>query len=591
MKKLSLIGGVCATAMLLMASNSFTQSFQKTFFEPGSDMNHYSIEAAPNGDYVLAGTLFRPGGNQDIHVMRLDPNGNQIWSVELDETDDDRALDLVVDPYGDIVVVGYIQDPISPSDGDLYAVKLDGAGNFMTDILVDGFHTAAGTNVIHSVGTDTYIVGGYMGEPFQVPMIGCVSRILELDLNTLAVLNNKELSTVHMKHDNINDIVETSTGYFVTGSMANTLTSPIGGQGVLAVFLDYTFNVIADLSFESTNWEHVGVSAIYDPSVDEVWLMSNNSVVHNPQITQIRDVSGAPFISTEYYLYVDPAAGLPDAAGFKLTMSPYNPGSLVACGLFRNNVDYLGNMNSSTPWIVEFDRGSGSTIGAFMWPAPSPNFSAHGGGMFSTFSGEHPYFFNQEMMIPRPDGRGFTIVGPIDQSGDFGIDVFTSLNLRNPDVPCFEPIDCDPYSISHNDNPVTDVPQSIVDLNPNYSYPGNSISETVWCESLYDYRSAGNNETDEDGTPSIIELDGTTMTVSPNPVTGSAFIEISGEDLSGHQFVLRNAVGQEMYSSTQLEGNYFSDRIDLSELPSGIYFLTLSSDSNVTLQITKLIKQ
>lgn len=590
MKKLNAIGSLCAAVTLTIGTGSNAQSFQKTLFDPGSDMNHYSIETTPNGEYILAGTLFRPGGNQDMHVMRLDANGNQIWSIEMDETDDDRALDLVVDPNGDIVVVGYIEDPISPTDGDMYIVKLDASGNFMGDLVVDGFHTAAATNIIYSNASNTYIVGGYMGEPFQVPMIGCVSRLLELDMG-LSIINNLELSTSYNKHDNINDIVETPGGYFITGSMANTVSSPLGGQGVLAVFVDFGFNVTADLSFESTNHEHVGVSAIYDPAVDEVWLMSNNSIVHNPQITQIVDVSGSPFINTEYYLYVDPNYGVPNAAGFKLEMSPYDPTSLVACGLFRTNNDYLGNSNSATPWIVEFERGSGTTIGAYMWPAPSPNFHTHGGGMFSTFSGEHPYFFNQELMIPRPDGNGFTIVGPVEEAGNYGIDVITTINLRNPDVPCFEPIDCDPYTISHTANPVVDDPQSVVDTSPGYGWPGNGIAEAVWCEAIYDFRIAEENGGAESSNPSSFDMGGITVAISPNPVASSAFIEISGGDLTGHQFVLRNAIGQEMYSSTQLEGNYFSDRIDLSNLPSGIYFLTLSGQDEGVMQVTKLVKQ
>ena len=82
--------------------------------------------------------------------------------------------------------------------------------------------------------------------------------------------------------------------------------------------------------------------------------MSNNSVIHNPQISQIRDVSGGPFISTEYYLELDATYGQYNAAGFKLAMSPTNPHTLVAAGLFRTKDDYLVNTNSATPWIVEF---------------------------------------------------------------------------------------------------------------------------------------------------------------------------------------------------------------------------------------------
>ncbi|MFT5822527.1 MAG: hypothetical protein ACI8ZM_003783 [Crocinitomix sp.] len=589
MKTQNIFGGVCTALLFMLGSSSSAQSFEKTIYEPGSDMNHYSIEAAPNGDYVLAGTLFRPGGNQDIQVMRLDPNGNILWTVNMDHSPDDRALDVAVDPFGDIVVVGYIEDLISPSDADLYAVKLDGTGGFIADLQVDGFHTAAGTNVIYSAQSGTYIVGGYMGEPFQVPMVGCVARILELDLG-LNVINNQELSTVHMKHASINDIIETSNGYFITGSMANTVTSPLTGEGVLAVFLDVGLSVTADLSFESTNSEHVGVSAVYDKNVDEVWLMSNNSVIHNPQISQIKDVSGTPAIGTEYYLELDPSYGSHNAAGFKLALSPYNSKSLVAAGLFRTHNDYLGNQNSATPWIVEFKRNSGSQIGAFIWPAPSPNFHSHGGGLFSTFSGEHPYFFNQELMIPRPDKRGFTIVGPIEENGDFGIDVVTTIDLQK-DMPCFEPIKYDPIAITHFDNPVVVDPQSVLDFMPGYDYPDMGMKEIVWCKEMYDYKSSEDTDGEETGAPSSIDMNGAKVSVYPNPILNAAFIEISGKDLTGHQFDVRNSLGQVIFSSAVLEGNYYSDRIDLGEFPAGVYFLTLTDNNTGAMEVSKLIKQ
>lgn len=586
----NLIGGICA-ATALVSTGANAQSFERVFYEPGTDMNHYSIETTPHGEYVIAGTLFR-GGNRDIQVMMLDASGSLMWTVNLDESDDDRALDVVVDPNGDIVVVGYIQDVLSPSDADLYVVKLDAAGNFMADLQVDGFHTAAGTNVIYSYASNSYIVGGYMGEPFQVPMIGCVARVLELDMG-LNITANTELSTVEFKHASINDIVEVPTGYFITGSTAITGSSPYGGEGVLAMFLDFGLNVTADLSFESTNSEHVGVSAVYDPDVDEVWLMSNNSVIHNPQISQIRDVSGSPFISTEYYLELDPTYGSLNAAGFKLDLSPYTEAdrpSLVAAGLYRTATDYAGNTNSAIPWIVEFDRSNGSRIGAFTWPAPSPNFHAHGDGLFSTFSGEHPYFFNQELMVPRPDRRGFALVGPKDEGGNYAIDVFTSLELTREEMPCFERLDYDPITIGHTDIPVTDYPQVILDMMPNYPIPDFSMDERVYCDELFAYRAPEKTDNNQVKTGSSMNLGEATVSVSPNPVNSSAFVEIYGADLTNNSLVITNSLGQVAFSINLTGGDYYSNRIDMTDLPNGLYFLTLTNAEGAV-AVTKLIKE
>jgi len=338
---------LCA-AVLVNSANLSAQNFQRTFFDPSdSDMNHYNVAINPStGNYVIAGTLFGTSGNNDIEVFSTDKGGHLLWTKKIDITNDDRALDVTFDAYGDIIVTGYIET-IATNETEMYIVKLDPSGNFINDFTAEGFHAAAATNVIHSSATDTYIIGSFASEPLSFPLIGANARILELDLG-LNVVNNVELSSIFDQHTSINDIVEVPTGYFVTGSIAIDGSFPSNGQGVLAIFLDHSLNVIHDLSFESTNFEHVGVSAVYDANTDEIFLMSNNSVIHNPQISYIRDVSGVPFIWRSYYLQLDPTFGSTNPAGFQIEKSVDNPVALVAVGYYRTNTDPNGNSNSAT---------------------------------------------------------------------------------------------------------------------------------------------------------------------------------------------------------------------------------------------------
>jgi hypothetical protein len=64
-----------------------------------------------------------------------------------------------------------------------------------------------------------------------------------------------------------------------------------------------------------------------------------------------------------------------------------------------------------------------------------------------------------------------------------------------------------------------------------------------------------------------------------------------GDDLEGHQFSIRNSLGQEIFNSSIMEGNYYTDRIDMSEFPAGVYFLTLMDVNSGTMEVSKLIKQ
>jgi hypothetical protein len=581
MKKVISRCGLSVALIILSGQHSYSQNFQKTFYEAGADMNHYSIETAPNDDYVIAGTLFRED-NQDIHVMRLDPLGNVLWSVSLDETADDRALDVVVDSHGDIVVVGYVSPTVN-TDVDLYAIKLDPSGGFIADLQVEGFATAAGTNIIHSEASDSYIVGGFMGDTLAFPMEGTVARVLELDL-ALNVINHQEISTDFLKHTSINDIIEVPSGYFITGSVANSVSLTLGQQGVLAVFLDHSLNIVSNLSFESTNSEQCGVSAVYLTDLDEVWVMSNSSASHNAQINQITDIGGTPAISPGYYFWQNPN----NAAGFKLTRSPYNANSLVAAGLFRENTDNTGLPNSTIPWIIEFDRATGTIIDGFTWPVPSPNFHMHGGGLFSTFSGEHPYFFNQELMVERPDGNGFTIVSPIREGSNYAIDVVTSLALNQQDMPCFEAIEYEPITLGHSDNTVSLYPEAVVASAPEYSLSSFSISSNVHCERINDNSSINDNF--EPLIPHLIQLGGATVDVSPNPILNRAFIEISGENLANHQYSVLNSLGEVLFTSPVLDGNHYTKHLDVGDYPAGIYFLMFSNNKNGEMKSCKLIK-
>lgn len=349
------------------------QPFGTVLFQQNVDYNHYSNETSITGEYIFAGTRFEPGNN-DIHVFKLDPVGNMMWQQIIDMGSDDRALDVAEDPVtGELIVCGYTNLNGQP---EFYVVKLDPAGNFIVDNILDGFPhpESAATNVIYSNNTGNYIVGGLYADVLAVPLAGNAAVITEFDpgLNLMA---SNSFHGPNMMHAAVNDIVEIPAGYFVTGSI--DFTGSGGVQGVLAITVDPGLNLMADASFESTNSEHNGVSAIYEDFSDRIHLMSNNSVVHNPQITTFDDPNGGLNIINQYYLALDPTFGSHNAAGFELRQSLSAPGDyLVAAGLFRT--DYPGSptpgSNNANMWVAEFETATGINVNTVVWDAPSPNF-------------------------------------------------------------------------------------------------------------------------------------------------------------------------------------------------------------------------
>ena len=75
------------------------------------------------------------------------------------------------------------------------------------------------------------------------------------------------------------------------------------------------------------------------------------------------------------------------------------------------------------------------------------------------------------------------------------------------------------------------------------------------------------------------------LQVSPNPFTDNVLIRLSGNELNG-QLLLTNSLGQVIYRSNNISGNYFSIEIDLEKYGKGIYFLNYNDGLK---QITKKI--
>lgn len=572
---------------------SYGQSFQSTIYQTGMDMNHYSIETAASGEYICAGTIFDPSGNTDIHVFKLDPGGNLVWERTIDQSNDDRALDVLVDSNDDIVITGYIS-PVAVNSPELYMLKLNQSGGFIADSKLKDWDASVGTNVIHSQATNTYIVGGFYADQLSFPLMANEAFVVEFDLG-LVYRRHMQFSDVDMEHSSINDIVEVPNGYFLTGSVSMSAGYPIGEQGVLAVIVDHGLGLVNNLSFEATNSEHNGVSGDYDASTDEIYLMSNNSEIHNPQITIIQDISGVPSILSEYYLELDPNYGSYNAAGFDLAICAWDPTMLVASGYFRTYDDGSGSITNACPWIVQFERNSGAQVAGYFWPAPSNNFHTHGGGVLSTFSGEHPYVFNQEIMTLRGDGQGYVFVGAHEIGSDFGIDIVTTL-FMNP-APCYNPLTYSNISISSNTIGLTDNFTVVSNPIPNASLNGVISEFGVFCpELMYGYAPI-NDDLDillhdydlvSGTTASIHDLDAASLNVAPNPFTENFTVEIIGANLNG-QLVLINALGQTVYSSAQIGGEFYSEQIDMASFEKGIYILKFTDGrSEVMKKIVKL---
>lgn len=415
--------------MTALWSNSIVcQTPNITISHDDYDMNHYSIELAADGNYICAGTLFDANGLTDIHVVELTASGSINWEFIYNVSDDDRALDIVVDKSGQVIITGYATDGRTGLP-ELFVLKLDNMGNMVAEMKYQIGPTTVGTNII--INSDgNYVIGGFIADFLTLPLSNNQAFLLEVDANNLNSFNTRIFNSNNWTASAINDIIELPDGYFLTGSIGISGFLPI--QAALALIVDDSFTVTSDLSFVSSNAFQVGVSCVYDITEDNVYLLSNNSEFHNPQITLISNISAFPQISAQQVLLVDPGLST-NPAGFQLIQSPFNDNSLIAVGYYQriDNTNFPGGTSvDASPWMTEVSKDLGS-MNTLLWPAPSPNFSNHGGNVLSTFAtpmvnipgGTMPVLFNQEITTIDHSGIGFTFIGPREVNGRFAIDV------------------------------------------------------------------------------------------------------------------------------------------------------------------------
>lgn len=563
----------------LCVSNCVAENFQTTIHQTGIDHNHYSIETLDNCSYAVAGTEFKTNNN-DIHVFAMSETGSVLWEKYIDISPDDRALDIAVDADGNLVVVGYYK---VKNRARMYIAKFDASGNLLASRLINKVISAAATNlaatnVIYSAHTNSYIVGGMRSANFAQPLVNSYATLIELDLNLNYTGKSMDFFGLAEENSSINDIVELPNGFFVTGSIdmgSNT-------RAALAVFVNDNFGLVSNQSMYSGNSTHIGVSGVYDSSSDELYLLSNNSGYHNPQIATFGNASGStPTVINEYVLNISTIQVQENPAGFQLRQSVFASDQLVAAGYFRTyafqgNDLYPGGSDNGTCWVAEFKKSTGVNVNTLFNTALSPNFYSHGGGLFSTFTAEGPYVFTQEILTNRLDDLGYAFLAPRELGADFAVDVVSTDMVANNST-CLDDIPWSPISITHTS------------VSVNLSAPlMTTVARTDVAQNESSSQDVGCNITPKRGEGQADGLiDAETMHVYPNPTSDQVTVVIPSTSEGGGTITIMDALGSLVFSASLNSSQTMN--FDLSDQQSGLYFIIYSD--NDQRMISKVMKR
>lgn len=105
----------------------------------GSDKtdNGYSVVAAGNGDYVLAGQTNGSGnGDYDMYIVRIDSLGNVLWEATSGTANAEVARSIERTPDGGFLALGRTTQP-GGVQGDLFITKCSGSGSILWNKSID----------------------------------------------------------------------------------------------------------------------------------------------------------------------------------------------------------------------------------------------------------------------------------------------------------------------------------------------------------------------------------------------------------------------------------------------------------------------
>lgn len=565
----------------------------------GSDINliHNSIASAPAGGnfYAVASTKETWYG-YDIYITKVDLQGNIIWGRTIDIDDDDRAMDVIVDRNGDIVVIGTVGNEETMR---LYVVKLDSRGNFVADLKFESEeYNSNGTKIIQSKFSETYFVGGYeytQEMAFNMESFGILAS-LPFDLSGVNWKTEYYGSDIN---NTVTEILELPNKMlFLTGSIGNSR----GDQMVLACIVDPSMRgrIIrnGDLSFTRGDKYALGASAAYDPTTDEIWMLFNSGSPSSPYYYGINNVTTSfPTLNLQAYEVPHPGNVKHKMAGCQIVISKATPHSVTIFG-YKDKTSHPAvasdfgafgiDMFKYSPFPI-LPPGANSNF-TFWQPSGGPltaGIEHKGGDVLSLMSAGNgngaPYFHTPKMVTPSLNDNRFVLVSYDNMSGS---NIETTLIGVNEDLlwtqsNCFGKIDRFGGQTFLR-RVRTNVNFGYEHFSHNWALP---IDETLEANSYC--RITRSSLAREITSDSEKEIATKSFTVFPNPTTSTLSIN-TDESWSFSKIDIMNSVGQIVFSANY-DNQLSNTTIDLNELTSGVYLISIS-DKNGEPSVKRFVK-
>ncbi len=574
------------TKLLCIALFSFilsqAQNFQKNYEFTGQGIYHdVNIEPAKDGtlDIFMSGNLFDPAMQLSAtFVKRIDTNGNIIWSNILQVTSagfqEARIFDITT--HLDMVIItGSVNHNgtkkafaarLNAANGNLFGAKF-------YEIVSTNFNSTALTISYTEADYDNdgnpnpgYVIGGFFSNSFALDTsamnIGFVIRtngaltpLWTIEIDNSNGGNNQDYNMV-------NRVIETPTGYFITGGANDPAT---GQQSVLAHKVDFAGNFLWDKSYVKGNALDVSVDAYYDGSNNQIYMLSNYSITHQFGVTAFDDATGTINASQSYY-FTNPEL---DHYGFKIEYDPADPvNNLNIIGYDRseNWTDPSGNAYSSQSnvFVFSFEKATGNQVGkAYQYLVPNIE---NPGDEYNFWNGQKPLIFYPDMSYVNADVWMYHVGYKTDPSSNL---TQATLFYTQPD----KENTCDRIDFNFTPIPLTKTDTPVI----SGSTPNQDASLVV---TNYVYSPATTDCTSVLAVEDINTIEGSYL--YPNPA--QEIIYTTAQNAS--KYIIYDALGRAV-SQGMIPSN---KAIGLENLKKGLYFIKVINMENKS-QTFKILKQ
>jgi hypothetical protein len=531
------------------------------FFEPtnGSSANpNLSVETYQ--DFVVAGfTETNPNTGLLCPAFKItDLSGTPLAAFYVDFPDAMYLMDFTVrEATGTVILTGMTAVTNAFTPHKMFVAEVD----FFTGTTIQSYieytvngNTMIPQQVIHSeatgqvtiVGTET---AGWLtaANYVSIPKYGFV---LGLDINDYSNILYQPVETDTppgmADYDMLENLTEVpGVGYFISGS-AN---GPSGEQNLLTMGLDYGGNVIWSNVIDNTNFREAGSSVMYNANLNVVYLMVNNSALHQFQVALCDGATGAFLTSWISQQIIGlPIGGGADQNGFRLQQTPDNV--IMVAG-------YVSLTTGAVPQLIPYQivmKENLAFIAGKLYM--SDNHSPLSPGYFEE-NGNSTFINTPDMFVYSDYANRTYIVNQNDLDG--GYDLYVS-PVFDASI-CEKKFDCFEFSV----NPVI---VGTVNVNPLPMYPagyspnvvGRPFTADVLCWSA----------------PAAIQQ----SVLSPNPATnelqitledGASIKNVTVYDLNGAIVLTQEATAR----------SYNEITLNVAGLKAGAYMIVITTTEGI----------